>query len=191
MSREFDCMREFVRDALERASSYEWSVQGFGMMRTYIGTDHRFRLNVWHSKLAVQNVSTIHDHPWDLVSWIISGRLRNRRYEVGSGIPFQCMELEPGAEGGPRSVPEEVFLFQRPTEIYFPGSRYEQRADEVHVSLPDDGTVTLNDRTGHGEDRARVFWLSGGWVDAKPRPATPWEVVLYSSLALEGMGGMG
>lgn len=183
---EFGAMQALVLSVLTKADAYEWSVQGFGMMRTYLDPHKRYRLNIWDSSLAVPDVSIIHDHPWDFHSWVISGAFRNQRYAVGRGEQYKCMIIEPGDQGGPRGEAETILLQKCGLETYGPGDEYSQRAYEVHASYYDDGTVTLNDRTNRGEDIARVCWLEGGWVDAKPRVATPAEIDLVVQRALFG-----
>lgn len=174
----FDFMRAATLQILERASQYEWSMQGFGMLRTYIGQDKRFRLNLWDSSLMVPDVSIIHDHPWHFRSWIISGCFYNERFHVGNyGPEYNGMTIIPGDKGGPDGNPVKVRLESQGRETYRRGATYVQRKDEVHASYYEDGTVTLNDRTPEGADRARVYWLHGDWVDATPRPATPAEVL--------------
>jgi len=180
-------MKAFVLDVLHHAHEREWSVQGFGMLRTYIGGDKRFRLNVWHSEFAVPNVSIIHNHPWNFRSWIMTGRFTNVRFQLGVGQPYQAMEIEPGDQGGATGMPSTCIMSEMPPEDYFPGDTYEQAWNEVHASFYKDGTVTLNDRTGGptGRDaRAMVYWRDGDWVDAKPRPATRDEVAFAASEAL-------
>ena len=80
----FDVLRATVRDVLEHPYPREWTVQGFGMLRTYLDPDKRFRLNVWHSKLAIPNVSIVHDHPWHFTSWVMGGNFTNVRYTKGT-----------------------------------------------------------------------------------------------------------
>src|SRR5579859_3298084 len=54
------------------------------------------------------------------------------------------------------------------------GQTYHQEKDEIHESLPFDGTVTLVTRTFTADrDHARVFWRgTGDFVTAEPRAAT-------------------
>lgn len=194
----FDFTREAIRSILlDPHSRREWSVQGFGMLRTYIGQGRRFRLNVWHSELAVPNVSLIHDHPWDFESLILAGQLGNRRYvERGacecprhalSSPTHQWKRIQPGENYDGTHVEEGVatLLPAYASETYFPRHVYKQQAKEIHATSYLDGTVTLNDRTPVGEDLARVFWPYGEeWVDAKPRPATREEIDFATNRAL-------
>jgi hypothetical protein len=189
MSPEFGCLRASVRAILSHAAAFEWTVQGFGMMRMYFDENKQHRLNVWHSGLSVPNVSIIHDHPWRFQSWVLSGRVMNRRYQVRfsdltGGIKYKFMVIEPGEHGGPRGESLTAWLGSFGPELYGVGESYSQAADEVHSSHPLDGTVTINDRRDRGPDVARVFWQYGDWVDAKPRPATQEEVKSYSEYAL-------
>lgn len=171
----------------------EWTVQGFGFLRTYFGpadAPKKFRLNLWHSKFTVPNVSTIHDHPWNLKSVIIAGQpFTNLRYKMRthSGLyqpTHSYMTIKTGIGGGVEQG--EIYdadLVPGFEEEYRPGDIYRQQALEVHETKFVDGAVTLNERIGDTE-RARVFWPYGtDWVDAIPRAATREEVtdaVLYS-----------
>lgn len=165
----------------------KFSVQGFGMMRTYLDEDKEWRLNIWHSSLRVPNVSTIHDHPWHFDSWVVSGKFYNNRFVVFdrpghhpqvTDQEMDYMTIRTGEGGGPTGEIKTCYLSRQPTEFYKAGDRYKQEASEVHETRYEDGAVTLNyrRRVGTGE-HARVFWPHGqGWVDAEPRPATPQEV---------------
>lgn len=175
-------LRALVWQALHHRN-VEFSVQGFGMMRTYLDSDKEWRLNVWDSSLQVPGVSTIHDHPWHFDSWVISGEFYNNRFlmtdEDGPTDQFyDYMEIKTGEGGGPTGERKTCRLSRQPTEFYAPGSYYHQDASEIHETRYRDGAVTLNrrKRVGTGE-HARVFWPHGEeWVDAMPRPATPEEV---------------
>lgn len=204
---------ERALDEAQRVASEErvrgWSLQGFGMFRTYFPGD--VRLNVWDSRYRVRGVSLVHDHPWNFKSIVLSGRLHNVRYMEHSLAPgdgallervrpaerlaHRFCALKPGPGGGllgqvgagrERSGEGGCVLVAQPTETYELGMTYHQRASEVHLSDPEDGTVTLNQRYGRkAVDEARVFWPEGtDWVSAEPRDATAGELVEALSYAL-------
>lgn len=181
-----DMTRAFVhRNVLHRTSPEDWSVQGFGMMRTYLDPERRFRVQIWDRRLQVPEVSLIHDHPWDFQSWILSGRLYNQRYVASTtGDHFYWMTIQPGEEGGPKSTPSLTRLWSVPEEMYLRGDTYHQRSTEIHKTSYMDGTVSINDRQNKGPDVARVFWKEGDWVDANPRPPTRREWARTIELAL-------
>lgn len=184
------------------AQSSGWSVQGFGMLRTYFGPARdpkRFRLNLWDSRFAVPGVSTIHDHPWHFQSIIIAGAFCNVRYHINAG-PRSAFDgpsgnsathgyrvIKTGEDGG-HELSEIHYAELTPTrpELYKAGDEYNQASDEIHETIYSDGCVTLNERTRVGDgEHARVFWsLPGEWVDAKPRTATPEEVRAATSSCL-------
>jgi hypothetical protein len=180
-----------------RDSHREWTVQGFGFLRTYFGpadAPKRFRLNLWDHRFTVPNVSTIHDHPWDFTSIVIAGEFANQRYTM-KALPVQVepikythafTTLKTGVGGGlEKSAFNACVLEPKPEELYRPGDVYHQRADEIHETLFADGTVTLNERIGDTE-HARVFWPWGThWVDAMPRPATREEVSIATLNSLK------
>lgn len=180
----FPEIKELTRAILKNAAHYDWSLQGFGMLRLHLSD--AVRLNVWDSRYQVPNVSMMHTHPWDFESTVIVGELRNNRYvKDRHGDLFECAEIKPGPGGGIRNSLGNVGLHRRPVEIYISGEAYRQSHDEIHISLPADGTVTLNRRKRVGDDIAQVFWpLGQEWVSAEPRPALPEEVADIAAAAL-------
>jgi len=170
------------------------------MLRTYIDRDKVWRLNVWNKTLAVPNVSTIHNHPWHFESWIIAGGFTNRRYVERAGhdlhdrfgTAYSAAIIKTGEGGGMRSKTIDVCLRSMGDEMYQPGQRYAQRADEVHESFYTNGCVTLNKRVRVADgEHARVYWPAGtDWVDAEPRAATEAEITATAALALSQDWGL-
>lgn len=79
-----------------------------------------------------------------------------------------------------------VRLWERLVEDLGPGEHYQQRANEVHRSEPEDGAVTLCMRRFLPDtEHARVYWPSGTkWVAAEPRLATHEEIAEGCAVAL-------
>jgi hypothetical protein len=178
---EIRTLRATVRTVLDHPHELPWSVQGFGMMRTYFGADKTFRLNIWDSSLAVPGVSLIHDHPWDFTSWVMAGMFQNVRYDEhphGNYQQYDWIVIKTGEGGGPDGNSGRCGLAPRLAEFYSAGDTYKQVAEEIHASYYVDGTVTLNERIRRPDgEHARVFWPAGqSWVDAEPRMATEQEV---------------
>jgi hypothetical protein len=171
-----------IHHAITHPENHEWSVQGFGMLRTYFGKDKRWRLNIWHQRLAVPLCSIIHDHPWSFESLIMAGQFRNVRYHFQPSAKMMATHewqvIKTGPGGGPDGEHEFCILHELSHEIYTPGDSYTQSPTEIHASHYQDGCVTFNDRTRVGDgEHARVFWPAGGeWVDAMPREATKREI---------------
>lgn len=185
-------LRAAVKQIIDHAEHYSWSVQGFGMLRLYFG--QRWRLHIWDSKLAYPGVSTIHDHlQWHFESIVLSGRITNYRFQASlTGLgkdaePYRMAKIQTGPAGFKMEEGRGVFLIRRTHEVYVAGQTYSQRNNEIHESRPDDGTVTLVERQHTDEgDIAYVFWPEGQqWVTAEPRPATKEEVAMVTSRARE------
>lgn len=171
-----------------------WTVQGFGMVRTYLDDAKEWRLNIWDDALRVPNVSEIHDHPWDFKSWVLCGEIANTRFRVAPerkpddaidfSLPFQHVKIVTGEGGGPRGWPDVVRLLANRPETYGPGEGYLQSKDEIHITKARPGTVTLNQRSpATPEHTANIYWPRGPWVNAEPRPATKSEVFNAVQLA--------
>jgi hypothetical protein len=180
-----------IQAILLNADKLEWTIQGFGMLRMHFSD--RFRLNIWDSRYRVLNVSMIHTHPWNFESLVVVGEVQNIRYDVDTiptngTKPYYRALIKPGVtfDGSMDDTKivhlEHYDLQERITE----GCVYRQEAHETHMSLPVDGTITLNDRTRVGEDVAYVYWpLGEEWVSAKPRIATQEEVRDITRYSLE------
>lgn len=205
-----DGLRATVKTILMYPGNFDWSTQGFGMLRTYIDRDKKFRLNIWDSSLAVPNVSIVHDHPWSFTSWVCSGAFKNVRFDT-----TESADCEPGQFGNytpPDSLPDQrdpwydwqvirtgpgggpeggdigrCRLRAHAPEHYVAGDVYHQEPSEIHASYYQDGTVTFNDRVRLPDgDHARVFWPMGGkWIDAEPRNASRIEIKNVIGNALE------
>lgn len=182
-----------VKSILERWEHYEWTIQGFGMARTKIADVGR--IHVWDSRLRAPLVSDIHAHPWPLHSTVISGELINQRFDVApadtehhSGhLPYYRSIIKTGEGGGLTGEPEDVLLSLLSTDFLIPGDFYNQAPEEIHRSIPQDGTVTLLERPqGPPLQETSVFWPKGmEWVSAEPRrPSSDYALNPIIALAL-------
>lgn len=185
-------LKTSIKQILEKAQHYEWSLQGFGMLRLYLTKETR--LHVWSDTFAVPNVSDIHDHPWHFKSTVIAGSIRNTRFlpiiandvSLPPSQRYLTRRILCGNGGCVMGEVSEVGLWTPGEEVYGEGFSYSQSASEIHRSEPADGTVTIITRTFLDDpDHANVFWRQGEeWVSAEPRPATPEEVKAITGNAL-------
>ena len=172
-------LRITVQAILDHSTSFEWSVQGFGMLRLYIRKIGR--LHIWDSALRYPNVTMIHNHSWDLVSTVVCGRLVNTRYRISEkneeGVSFNQQQLITGYQTRMTTPVQTVPLSVRAEEVYTSGQVYSQYANEIHRTDAINGTVTLMERIDDEEGRAEVYWPSNTeWGTAKPRLASLEEV---------------
>lgn len=174
-----------VKSILEQWQSFQWTVQGFGFLRTKIADVGR--IHIWDSSLAVKYVSSMHTHPWPLHSTIISGELINCRFVFRDActVPFrhQCIKcmhsrIATGEGGGLIGESLEVELFGCQPEQYLPGDSYKQSPHEIHRTMAQDGIVTLLERPqGQPLEEADVYWPVGTeWVSAEPKKPEKWEM---------------
>ena len=172
-------MINLLRDILINPLDYEWSVQGLGMMRTYLSEDKR--LHIWHSALQTPGASRVHDHPWHFTSLVVFGEIHQYRYirDINFGTPWKQQRIMCGEHGGVEGEPEIVRIRPADLEIYKKNDVYQQKAHELHDSIPVDNTVTIITRDYLEDlDHAYVlFPLDKEFVSAIPRPATRAEVL--------------
>lgn len=208
-----DDVYPFLKDAvlttLESPHLREWTVQGFGMMRTYFGPDKTWRLNIYHPDLAVPNVSTVHNHPWSFHSWIMAGTLTNRQFHWTKHKPVHMApdyERMHGARimtgiksnvGGPGKggvAPQfEAWVIEHATRSMQAGEHYFMDSTAVHETQYTPFCVSLNRRViapGDTGEHADVFWPHDTkWVSAKPRLARTRETRFLTRGALAVMRG--
>lgn len=171
-------LRLAVLHILDNAIDYDWSVQGFGLLRLYIRTVGR--LHIWDDTLRYPNVSMIHNHSWDLRSTVVSGMLTNVRYteETLIGRPFQTHRMITGYQCSTVTPVRDTRLLEWPREKYFAGDVYTQHAAQIHQTLAINGTVTLMERQEDENGQADIYWPANcTWGTARPRPATIEEIV--------------
>jgi hypothetical protein len=190
-----------VKGLLKNPTKLGWSLQGMGMLRTYLSRE--IRLHVWDSRFRVKDVSDIHDHPWDFESLVICGIVCNTRYEVRRAEA----SFDEDAPGWPHSNATHhegriicgpapsvkgaqdicaVRLAAKPDEVLGAGDSYRMKADEVHRTTYENGTVTVCRRVFREDtEHARIYWPLGlEWVSAEPRAATAEEVTSICGEAL-------
>jgi hypothetical protein len=182
-----DADLHLVRFMLERAHDFEWSLQGFGMFRLYLSRE--MRLHVWDFRFAAADVTTLHTHPWDFLSTVISGRITDRVYREISSHPKTHMRqrIVCGPGGCATDDPPEPVCLQPYREDTFQrGQWYRLSAKQIHESIPAPGTITLIRRWfGEDTEHAHVFYPVGKkWVSAEPRKATGDEISNMRELAL-------
>lgn len=194
-------VRELVRSILKSPQQWEWTLQGFGMLRTYLTLG--MRLHVWDHGYRTKDVTDVHDHPWNFESLVVSGKIVNTRYRVHPcehtdeqlapfvRRPFLRSQIVCGVNGGntPDEVKargERVWLEPLAPEEYLVGQTYRQEASEVHHTAFGSGTVTLVRREFlQDTEHAHVFFRADEeWVSAEPRVATPTDVDRICSYAL-------
>lgn len=182
-------MRGMAKEILTHSLSFAWSMQGLGMLRLHLSGD--CRLHVWDTRFKFPGASPIHDHQqWGLHSTVLSGRLSNVifrecAYPFGKLFMFQTMRAGYGCVA--LHDPRDIRLEQESITDYSAGESYEQTPEQIHWTVPENGTVTIMAKSPTADaENARVFWPAGEqWGSAEPRPATKDEVVGMTMHALE------
>lgn len=181
-----------VKSILKSAPNFEWELWKTGMMR--LDLDETNVLHIWDRRYHQPHVTMIHDHPFDLKSTVIAGRIINSRYVMvpegtNPSKAFWKSRIQCGAEACVVSEPIKIHLQLKQPETFSVGETYRQLYDEIHATLVQgtEGAVTLVNRIFGRVERhyAHVFVEDGQeWGDAAPRPATVEEVIDISQRAL-------
>lgn len=173
-----------LRAILEQPTAFDWSLQGFGMFRLYLSREAR--LHLWDPRFAVENVSTLHTHPWDFTSTVIAGRIEDHVYRIEPGDPTHVEQrIVCGSGGCAVGEPGAVRLVPAFVRSVRAGESYTLRSDEIHESRPEPGTVTIIRRTFKADtEHANVYHPIGTpWVSAEPRKAAAAEVISMAEIA--------
>jgi len=203
MNAALDLIRNrIVLPILTAPFQHKWQVQGLGMLRTYL--DANTRLHIWHSKLNYCDDSGWHTHPWDFSSFVVAGKITNRRFlkrvegeflgeseppfrASGAWTPFTEQHIICGPGGCAMSEPKPVYLFEAMRTEHTAGETYGQRADEIHTTETVDGSITIITRkTVHEDGSANVYFPRGSeWSSAEAREATQDEIMQGVNVALK------
>ncbi len=169
--------KDLVRQILMKAEAFDWSLQGFGMLRLYLSRE--IRLHVWDSRYRVLGVSDIHTHPWDFESTVIAGQIRDVLFrESKGGLPYKGVMIQCGENA---CVKESLPIVRLASYAfnYKAGESYSLHKDAIHRSEPEDGTVTIISRVFNKDtEHAKVYFRPGisEFIDAKPCKATPAQI---------------
>jgi len=189
--------REEVRSILERArdtggapDGKTCSLQGMGMFRLYLSRE--VRLHVWDSRFIVEKVSTIHTHPWDFLSHVLSGVILDRRFckfdqATSETSNYLEQEIVCGPGGGASGRPTPVRLKWDGDAVTVRGYEYIHSHSDIHETVAKCGTVTLVERKFKKDtEHALVYFRKDRtWVSAEPRPAREDEVKSMARMALD------
>lgn len=179
-----------IKELLENPLDYEWEIQGFGMLRTYIDKDTR--VQIWHNDYKVPNVTDIHTHPWNFTSKIIQGVMRNICFvetehndKSSRGTYNRCLILT--GENAYVKEKTKVNLTKQTPSIYIKGTKYKHRKDVPHRTDYVNGTITVLTKKAINEDSLAYSYTPGDsdWVSAAPRIATKGEILFFVNSALE------
>lgn len=171
---------------LDKADQYQWSVQGFGMLRLYIRDIGR--LHIWDDALRYPGVSMIHNHSWDLRSTIVCGEVVNHIYtrEELCGFAYKTHRMITGYDCVTVTPEVDCRLLPEKAWSYGAGDVYKQTAHVIHETQAQNGTVTLMERHEDANGEADIFWPVGfEWGTARPKAATSEEVERTVARALQ------
>ena len=171
-----------VRNILEHAHDYSWTLQDFGLLGLRLDHHREYRLHVWAPGPWSES-PVIHDHPFDFTSRVVAGELTNSRYVVDpSGVTYLRERYVPPNEDVRAT---DLVRLAGTVESYREGDEYAQLAHELHDSHQLPGTVTIIRRTFRAVGELTVCRPEGApWVSGTARPATVHEVTAITSMAL-------
>ena len=167
-----------LEGATHNPRAREWTVLGLGVLRCYLDDKQNECLNIWSNVLRSSGVPSIHTHPWDFGSRVISGRITNARYEeVEAGLKHSqaywrrliTSDEEPGTD-------TRVWLRNKQDDYVYSGGFYTQTRHEIHQTLPDNGTVTLRVPWRKHSGGGAFIYARKQWESVAPRLATVGEI---------------
>ena len=193
--------KEDLLDILKNPFKYEWEIQGFGMMRTYIAENTR--LQIWNSNLVIKDVTDVHTHPWDFSSVILQGKIINIIYKEVSETYYKAKKynrclIETGEDAYIKEA-TEVYLRKAGRYTYEHNRKncknytnvYTHKKHIPHKIKFVDGTITVLTKLNISNDinnrKLAYSYVKDGmeWISAAPRPATKEEIVDTITKALK------
>ena len=173
-----------IRNILQHPLEFPWRYQDIGLLVLRLDDHREDVLHVWAPDRCI-GTPPIHDHPFDFVSRIIVGELKNARYvESPSGAKYLRERYTPPNEA---SRTTDYVQLSSEVETFGEGDAYAQRADELHDSHQLPGTVTVMHR-GAFQAMAELTVCrldeKAPWVSGASRTPTSVEVTDITKQAL-------
>ncbi len=174
--------RSLVRTLLAHPHGLPWRYQDIGLMGLALDDRRTYRLHLWDPESCVGE-PPVHDHPYDFTSTVVAGELVNTRFhEDPDGVEYHRTRYTMGDEDDRWT--DTVRLTGTATTLVA-GDRYGQRADELHDSRQQPGTVTVIRQSFRPETSVlTVCRREEGWVSGRSRTPTPDEVTRVTAAAL-------
>ena len=80
---------EIVKLAIDMEATFNWHPLGFIMCKLSQEKERNIRLHIWpdHNEKVQEPAWLVHDHLFDLKSWVLAGSIENIEYDVIPGNP--------------------------------------------------------------------------------------------------------
>src|SRR5260370_37840480 len=88
-------VKQILQASVKEPMAFQWSIQGLGMLRLYLSEETR--MHVWSSLGRIPNVSPLHTHPWSFNSYVVAGKVVNKRYKIAAGEVYNRALITCGA----------------------------------------------------------------------------------------------
>lgn len=141
------CPYELIQGLIDNNYEFLWHPLGFVMCRVARWGDLSLRIHIWPSHTGYQQTPAllIHDHLFHLKSWVISGEVENKEYEIDhNGKDHAIYEAR---YDGDKSILNKtnIYCSKRQTEksICSAGSSYEVSSGVFHESQSLSNRTTL------------------------------------------------
>jgi hypothetical protein len=130
---------DIVEYANQSGAKFMWHPLGFVFCKTSEEENKKIRIHIWpNNNDRMQNPSwLIHDHLFDLKSWVISGEIENTEYSIIDGIP-NCKFYDATYEGSKSILSEtsrSVCIKTRSIELVKSGEIYRVPYGRLHKSI--------------------------------------------------------
>lgn len=154
--------------SLLKSAGSKARIHGNGFIQLDITPD--VRLHFWgHDKIPYRQKvkTTLHDHRWSFISYVLKGKLLNRIFWADPSAPswaFRYRVWVPNPEKLYSLIPtnERVEIGQVGAQIIKASESYSMKIGQIHESEPLEPSVTLLIKTEVDEDRLpRVFVPDG------------------------------
>ena len=151
----------------------KWRHNGLGLLQAYVqeGTSTELRIHVWHPSLRREGIvdsGLLHDHRFDLTSYVLVGQIIQREYELFENNAFgtwQLHEVVHAREASNRHGTNDGLVSGLPTlyhavyetRVIQAGDRYKFPKEHFHGSFIDGLAVTVVRKSNQTEKPARIL----------------------------------
>ena len=130
---------DIIEAGMKFGQKFSWHPLGFILCKLSEEREKKIRIHIWpNDNDRVQNPAwLIHDHLFDLKSWVISGEIENTEYWIKDEIPNYCL-YEAKYENDSSILcrtNKKVYISLKSKTLVRSGEVYEVPSDVLHQSL--------------------------------------------------------
>ena len=138
---------DIIQVGIDKGASFIWHPLGFILCKLSEEGEKKIRLHIWpnNNDRMQKPAWLIHDHLFNLKSWVVAGRIENIEYSVEEGTPnFRVYHARYEEDGSVLyRTDKKVFITEKIRYLVSTGERYSVPSGMFHQSVSVSATTSV------------------------------------------------